>query len=77
MPNGDPDWYETEFPRLEAFFAPLAKEVREFAATNRLSIDRYDHQAPGWSLRFRHPQGGEAYVEIRRADDTSFLLLQS
>ena len=77
MPNGDPDWHEKELPQLEEFFAPIAEQIRAFAAKNRLSINRYYHQSPGWSLRFRHPQGGEAYVEIRHADDKSFLLLQS
>ena len=77
MPNGDPDWHEKELPQLEEFFAPIAERIRVFATKNRLSIDRYYHQAPGWSLRFRHPEGGEAYVEIRRVDEKSFVLLQS
>jgi hypothetical protein len=34
-----------ELPQLERFFAPLADEIRQFALTHNMSIERYYHQA--------------------------------
>jgi hypothetical protein len=38
--------------------------VKRFARSHNLQIERYYHQFPCWSLRFRHPKGGEACIEI-------------
>lgn len=75
MPNGDPNWHELELPKLERFFAPLADEIRRFALTHNMSIERYYHEAPDWRLQFTPPQGGSATIDIRRLDDQSFTLM--
>ena len=76
MPNGDPDWHKTELPKLERFFAPLADEIRQFALTHNMSIERYYHEAPDWRLQFTPPQGGNATIDIRRVDDDTFAVTQ-
>lgn len=77
MPNGDPNWGETELPKLERFFKPLAEEIEKFANDHNLIIDRYYHQGRVWSLRFAHPQGGDAALEIYMHDDDHFRIGES
>jgi hypothetical protein len=67
LPNGNPNFATEELPTLEAFFRPLASILERFAGQHNLTIDRYYHQVPAWDFRFRHPKGGEAYIEVRRA----------
>ena len=69
MPNGNPNFATEELPALEAFFNPLAPVLERFADEHNLVVDRYYHDAPSWDFRFRHPSGGEAYVEVRRAGE--------
>src|SRR5678815_3837108 len=74
MPNGDPDFHRNELPVLEQFFARLEPEIKRFADSLSLTIQRYYHQLPSWQLCFSHPKGGSAYVEVRRVDDELFRL---
>ena len=74
MPNGDPDWHVTELPKLERFFAPLTDEIRQFALVHNISIERYYHEGPQWSLQFTPPQGGNAAIAIRRLSEDTFVV---
>jgi len=76
VPNGNPNFAEEELPALEAFFRPLAPTLERFASEHHLLIDRYYHDGPGWDFRFRHPRGGEAYVEVRRAADGAIKIIK-
>ena len=58
MPNGDPNWGVKEFPKLEMFFSKISDILEFFADTHNLMIDKYYHQGPDWTFRFRHPEGG-------------------
>lgn len=77
MPNGNPNFDSEELPQLEAFFAPLTPTLERFATHHNLAVDKYYHQLPSWEFRFRHPKGGEAYVEVRRADDSSIRIAKA
>src|SRR5262245_29109271 len=37
-----------ELPALEAFFAPIAGVLKDFADDHSLMLDRYYHQSPSW-----------------------------
>lgn len=76
MPNGDPEWPQTELPKLEQFFAPLSDEIRRFATAHNMAIEKYYHESPDWSLQFTPPQGGNATIDIRRVDEQTFMLYQ-
>ena len=77
MPNGDPDFHEKELPALERFFSTLKPVLTAFATRRNLAIDKYYHQVPAWEFRFRHPSGGEAYLEVRRVDDETVELISA
>ena len=71
MPNGlshDPQW-DNILAGYEAFFAPIGTSLIAFAARHNLALEKYYHDAPCWSLRFAHPSGGEAKVEVWRNTD--------
>jgi hypothetical protein len=63
MPNGDPNF---DFHGMEQFFAPLADAIHEFAAKRNLLVDKYYHHGRDWSLRFNHPKGGQASIDLIR-----------
>ncbi len=73
MPNGDPNF---DVEDMELFFAPIADAVHEFAKRRNLLVDKYYHDSWVWSLRFNHPKGGQASMQLRR-DDVNHLLLSS
>jgi hypothetical protein len=73
MPNGDPNF---DFQAMEQFFAPIAEAVREFAKRRNLLVDKYYHDGRDWSLRFNHPKGGQASIELLR-DARDRLLISS
>jgi len=66
MPNGDPDWGITEYPKLEKFFAGISSILEDFAAQHNLKIQKYYHQNSTWSLQFRHPQGGVGRIQTKK-----------
>lgn len=57
-------------PDYDRFFVPLAGSLEAFAEQNRLRIEKYYHDAPTWSLLFRHPKGGVAKVEVTKNTET-------
>src|SRR5262245_7698730 len=65
MPNGG--MRGGEFDELERFFRPIATCLEQFASEHNLLIERYYHDAPVWSLRFDHPAGGSATIDVARA----------
>lgn len=71
MPNGDPHWDPTP---LNEWFAPIADAIEQFAARRNLQIDKYYHQSPSWSLRFSHPNGGEASIQLCKSDENRLLV---
>jgi hypothetical protein len=71
MPNGNPNFETEDLPDFEAFFRPLEPTLERFAATHNLTIERYHRHLPAWTFRFRHPLGGEAYVEVYREADAA------
>jgi hypothetical protein len=64
VPNGG--MTREEFAKLEKFFEPLAGCIEGFAARHNLRLDRYYHESPSWSLRFSHPLGGSAAIDVLR-----------
>ncbi|MHC4069727.1 MAG: hypothetical protein ACYS18_10845 [Planctomycetota bacterium] len=77
MPNGDPDWHVKEYPILEKFFSKISDTLYKFAGSRNLQIEKYYHQLPSWWFKFRHPKGGEAYLEVRRINDEEVMLIQA
>ena len=69
MPNGSPDFAETERPLLEQFFAPVAGCLERFGLEHDLMLTRYWHQEPCWDFMFRHPSGGVGRIMIHKACD--------
>lgn len=64
MPNGRPDFAETERPLLEQFFAPVADCLEQFGLEHNLMLTRYWHQEPCWDFQFRHPFAGVGRIMI-------------
>ena len=75
MPNGDPNWGITEYPRLEKFFAGISDILEDFAAQHNLKIEKYYHQSSTWDLQFRHPQGGLGRIETKK-DGNSHVIVR-
>src|SRR5262245_46049106 len=69
MPNGRPDFAETERPLLEQFFAPVADCLERFGLEHNLLLTRYWHQEPCWDYMFRHPLGGSGRIMIHKAGE--------
>src|SRR5262245_22645687 len=69
MPNGHPDFDETERPRLEQFFAPVADCLVGFGLAHNLMLTRYWHQEPCWDYLFRHPLGGVGRIMVYQAGE--------
>lgn len=61
MPNGKPDFDQSEF---EVWFAPLADVITKFAHARNLFLEKYYHQNCSWDLRFNHPHGGQGSVTV-------------
>jgi hypothetical protein len=74
MPNGSPDFAETDRPLLDAFFAPLADTLADFGSTHNLLLTQYWHQEPCWDFMFRHPVRGTGRIMVYKASDTSVRL---
>jgi hypothetical protein len=74
MPNGDPNWRKNELPKLRAFFRKISKVLKHFARTHNLKIDKYYHQGPAWTFRFRHPKGGVGQIFVRKSDEEHVLV---
>jgi hypothetical protein len=69
MPNGSPDFAETERPLLEEFFAPVADCLEDFGLVHNLLLTRYWHQEPCWDFMFRHPLGGVGRIMIYQSGE--------
>jgi len=63
--------HKGEFEELERFFRPVAGALEEFASNHNLLLERYYHDAPAWSLRFTHPAGGSATIDVARGPGES------
>ena len=66
MPKDELDFFKKELPKIEGFFSEIAETVINFSKKYNLLIDKYPHQTPTWNLRFTHPKGGEAYIEVSK-----------
>lgn len=69
MPNGGNN--QSYFDDLNRFFRPIAKDLQSFAVAHNLDLERYYHEFPIWSLRFAHPQGGSAKIEVMKSGETT------
>src|SRR5437868_14262455 len=69
MPNGSPDFAETERPLLEQFFAPVADCLEHFGLAHNLLLTRYWPQEPCWDYMFRHPLGGVGRMMLYKAGE--------
>lgn len=61
MPNGNSDF---DRKVQDEWFEPISDVIITFANTHNLLLDKYYHEFPKWSLRFNHPNGGQASVAI-------------
>jgi len=46
----------------------MAATLSAFADERNLLIEKYRHEGFVWSLKFRHPRGGEAVVQVYRKE---------
>ncbi|MDH4045531.1 MAG: hypothetical protein OEW06_13835 [Gemmatimonadota bacterium] len=68
MPNGN-HWTREEWDAIEGFFARVGPALSQFAAAHGLKIEKYYHDAPSWSLLFRHTSGGVGKIDVERTSD--------
>ncbi|MEQ8692110.1 MAG: hypothetical protein RIC89_14900 [Pseudomonadales bacterium] len=61
MPNGNPSF---DLKQQEAWFAPILTSINAFANSHNLLVEKYYHESPSWCLRFNHPKGGKATIQI-------------
>jgi hypothetical protein len=66
--GADVSGQEELYPEYESYFAPFAELVLAFVERHGLLLEKYYHDAPMWSLCFRHPAGGEAKLDISTSD---------
>ena len=66
MPNGDPTFNLEE---QEAWFDRIAEPINLIVAEHGLILDKYYHEGSSWDLRFSHPLGGNASIEVMNAGD--------
>ena len=58
-------WLSNEdFRACEDTIAPFVLCIAAFVRRRGVSLERYDHGAPVWTLSFRHPKGGTGSVVI-------------
>jgi hypothetical protein len=69
MPNGVYDLSRDDWTKIQTFFDGLSPILFTFAVAHNLAIDKYYHDAPAWTFRFRHPRGGGAGLRVERVDD--------
>lgn len=53
---------------VEDFFAPFSESLVGFADEHGLRVDKYWHGLPSWRFSFRHPQTGNACIEVSKED---------
>lgn len=76
MPNGhsnNPN-YQNILAEYDVFFAPICDVLTNFSKKHNLLIQKYYHDAPMWSLCFRHPLGGQARIDASRSKDFKLTL---
>ena len=61
MPNGNPNFSLEE---QDAWFEPISDPICQFVSKHGLYLDKYYHESPSWDLRFGHPLGGNASIEV-------------
>ncbi len=66
MPNGNPDF---SLDSAERYFAPVSTGMESFAKRHNLFVDKYYHESESWVLRFAHPKGGNASINVGRLSD--------
>lgn len=69
-PNGI-EWGEEDWKAVESFFESFGPRLEAFAARHGLTVEKYEHNAPSWSLLFRHPRGGVGKVDVERVSGDS------
>lgn len=70
MPNGNHDFDTKVRPELDAFFAPIAWQIEDFASRQNLLLTKYYHQWHQWDLSFRHPLGGVGKIDVMKESET-------
>ena len=65
----DAEKMNSSLKEYEEFFEPVAGALTAFSQAHTLLIEKYRHDAPVWSLCFRHPAGGHAKIDVSRAND--------
>jgi hypothetical protein len=68
MPNGE-HWIREQWQAVEDFFARIGPVLSGFAEAYGLSVEKFCHGAPCWSLLFRHPGGGMGKIDVARSSD--------
>ena len=68
MPNGDPNF---DLDAQEEWFGRIATPIKDFVAERGLVLDKYYHDGPSWDLRFGHPLGGSASIQVMNAGDVA------
>lgn len=71
MPNGDYSLSRDDWKRIRAFFDERSAILVDFATAHNLAIDKYYHDSPSWTFRFRHPKSGVGGVEVKRVSESS------
>ncbi len=68
MPNGDNSFNLDE---QEKWFGRIAAPINDFIARHGLVLDKYYHDGASWDLRFGHPLGGNASIQVMNAGDVA------
>jgi hypothetical protein len=71
MPNGNHEITPAEWTKIRAFFDGISAILSKFATKHNLAVDKYYHESPTWSFRFRHPKGGGAAVHVERLNESA------
>ncbi len=74
MPNGSPERWEKEFPKVEAFFSKISKVLEGFAISYNLMINKYYHQGADWCFLFRHHEGGVGNIVVQKCGDSYVMI---
>jgi hypothetical protein len=71
MPNGDHEFDTKTKLELDEFFAPIARQIEDFALRHNLRLTKYYHQWHQWDFTFRHPHGGVGKINVMKESEST------
>jgi hypothetical protein len=56
------------------FFAKISPVLDDFESSHNLLIEKYPHDGPAWSFKFKHPVDGVGQIEVEKSGEDTILV---